>query len=96
MTQDEEAGESKQEESVEEEPAAAEKGIESSTVGKGKQKAAPARAKVYTAMDEPVSALLKSLLICTNTFAYSVTNVLHGRQSLYHESARATLQEVSD
>jgi hypothetical protein len=57
-TQDKDAGESEREESAEEEPAAAEKGVESSTVGKGKKKAAPARAKVYTAMDEPVSSIL--------------------------------------
>jgi hypothetical protein len=56
--QDEEVGESKREESVEEEPAAAEKGVKLSTVGKGKRKAAPARAKVYAAMDEPVSDLI--------------------------------------
>jgi hypothetical protein len=47
-TQDEEVGESEREESAEEEPAAAEIAVESSTVGKGKRKAAPARAKVYT------------------------------------------------
>jgi hypothetical protein len=61
-TQDEEVGESEREESVEEEPAVAEKGVESSIVGKGKRKrkrkAAPARAKVYMAMDEPVSDLI--------------------------------------
>jgi hypothetical protein len=80
-TQDEEIGESEQEESANEEPAAAEKAVESSTVGKRKRKAAPARAKVYAAMEEPVSALLKLSLICANTFAYSATDVLHGRQS---------------
>jgi hypothetical protein len=37
---------------------AAEKGVESSTVGKGKRKVAPARAKVYAAMDELVSSIL--------------------------------------
>jgi hypothetical protein len=57
-TQDEEAGESEREESVEEEPVAAEKAVESSTVGKGKRKAAPARAKVYATMDEPVSSVI--------------------------------------
>jgi hypothetical protein len=46
-TQDEEVKESEREESAEEEPAVVEKGVESSTVGKGKRKAAPARAKVY-------------------------------------------------
>jgi hypothetical protein len=58
MTQDEEIGESEREESTEEEPAAAEKAVESSTVGKGKRKAAPARAKVYAETGEPVSNLL--------------------------------------
>jgi hypothetical protein len=56
-TQDEEAGESKREELAEEEPAAAEVVVESSTVGKGKRKAAPTRAKVYAPMDEPVSSI---------------------------------------
>jgi hypothetical protein len=57
-TQDEDVGESEWEVSAEEEPAAAEKGIdESSTVGKGKRKAVPARGKVYATMDEPVSSL---------------------------------------
>jgi hypothetical protein len=41
-TQDKEVGESKQDESTEEEPAVAEKAVESSTVGQGKRKAAPA------------------------------------------------------
>jgi hypothetical protein len=53
-TQDKEVGESEREESAEEEPAAAEVAVESSTVGKGKRKAAPARAKVYAAVDGPV------------------------------------------
>jgi hypothetical protein len=56
-TQDEDVGESEREVSAEEELAAAEKGVESSTVRKGKRKAAPARAKVYATMDEPVSSL---------------------------------------
>jgi hypothetical protein len=56
-TQDGEVGESEWEESAEEEPAAAERVVESSTVGKGKQKAVPARAKVYAAVDGPVSHL---------------------------------------
>jgi hypothetical protein len=65
--QDEEAGESEREESAEEEPVAAEKAVESSTVGKGKRKAAPARAKVYMAVDGPVSRLFKSTSIRANT-----------------------------
>jgi hypothetical protein len=55
--QNEEVGESEQEESAEEEPAAAERAVESSTVGKGKRKAAPVRAKVYAEVDGPVSHL---------------------------------------
>jgi hypothetical protein len=74
-TQDEEVGESKQEESAEEEPAAATAVVESSTVGKGKRKVAPARAKVYAAVDGPVSCLFKSTSICANTYSYSVTDV---------------------
>jgi hypothetical protein len=42
---------------VGEEPAAAEIVVESLMVGKGKRKAAPTRAKVYVAVDEPVSDL---------------------------------------
>jgi hypothetical protein len=74
-TQDEEVGESEREESAEEGPAAAEIVVESSTVGKGKRKAVPARAKVYAAVDGPVSHLFKSTSICANTYAYSVTDV---------------------
>jgi hypothetical protein len=73
--QDGEARESEQEESVEEEPAAAEKAVKSSTVGKGKRKAAPARAKVYAAVDGPVRRQAKSTLICMNISAYSATVV---------------------
>jgi hypothetical protein len=57
-TQDEEVGESEREESAGEELAAAEVVIELSTLGKGKRKAALARAKVYAVMDEPVSSIL--------------------------------------
>jgi hypothetical protein len=53
-TQDGEVGESKREELAEEGPAVVEVAVESSTVGKGKWKAAPARAKVYAAVDGPV------------------------------------------
>jgi hypothetical protein len=56
-TQDEEVGESEREESAEEEPAAVEIVAESLTVGKGKRKAAPARAKIYAVVDGPVSRL---------------------------------------
>jgi hypothetical protein len=73
-TQDGEVGESEREESAEEVPAAAEVVVESSTVGKGKGKAAPARAKVYAAVDGPVSRLFKSTSIRANTHSYSATD----------------------
>jgi hypothetical protein len=66
-TQDGEVGESEWEESAEEEPAAAERAVESSTVGKGKRKAAPTRAKVYMEVDGPVSRLSQSTSIHANT-----------------------------
>jgi hypothetical protein len=75
MTQDSEVRESEREESAEEEPAAVEIVVESSTVGKGKRKAAPARAKVYAAVDGPVSRLPKSMSIHANTYSYSATDV---------------------
>jgi hypothetical protein len=74
-TQDGEVGESKWEESAEEELAAVEIVVESSTVGKGKGKAAPARAKVYAAVDGPVSRLSKSTSIHANKYSYSATDV---------------------
>jgi hypothetical protein len=60
ITQDEEAGESERDEEAEEEPESAAKVVESSTVGKGKRKVAPTRAKVYREVDGPVSNLPKS------------------------------------
>jgi hypothetical protein len=57
MMQDEDVGESEQEESAEEELAAAVKAIELLTVGKGKRKVAPARAKVYEEVEGPMSSL---------------------------------------
>jgi hypothetical protein len=74
-TQNGEVGESEREESAEEEPVAAEIVVESSTVGKGKGKVAPARAKVYAAVDGPVSHLSKSTSIHANTYSYSATDV---------------------
>jgi hypothetical protein len=56
-TQDEEIGESEWEESTEEEPVAAAKAIESSIIGKGKRRTVPTRAKVYAAVEGPVSDL---------------------------------------
>jgi hypothetical protein len=63
VTQDEEAEESEQDNLSEEEPEAVAKAVKSSTVGKGMQKAAPARAKVYAEVEGPVSTLPKSLSI---------------------------------
>jgi penicillin-binding protein 1A len=62
-TQDKEVGESEQDELAEEEPEVAEKVIELSTVGKGKQKVAPARAKMYAEVEGLVSNLPRSTLI---------------------------------
>jgi hypothetical protein len=72
--QDEEVGESEQDELAEEELEAAAKAIELSTVGKGKWKAAPARAKVYGAVEGPVSNLSKLSSTCANTNSYSATD----------------------
>jgi hypothetical protein len=85
MTQDEEVGESERDES-------AEKVIESSTVGKGKWKVVPARAKVYGEVDGPVSRLPKSTSICTNT----VQPMLYAEDTakVHHYTIRAVLQEV--
>jgi hypothetical protein len=96
-TQDEEVGESEREESAEEEPVAAEKGVESSTVGKGKKKAAPARAKVYAEVDGPVSTL-------TSRRQYMLTHLLTVRlmfdaeveAGLHHKPTREEVQEMSD
>jgi hypothetical protein len=49
--------------------------VELSTIGKGKRKAAPARAKVYAAVDGPVSCLTKLTSIHANTYSYSATDV---------------------
>jgi hypothetical protein len=74
-TQDEDAGESEQE-LAEEEPVAAEKGVESSTVRKGKRKAALARAKVYVEMDEPVSTII-CRQVSALTHLLTVRSVFH-------------------
>jgi hypothetical protein len=96
-TQDEEAGESEREESAEEEPAAAEKVVESSTVGKGKRKAAPARAKVYAPMDEPVSSVTCGR-VSALTYLLTVRPILHTEDDteVHHDPARTALQEVPD
>jgi hypothetical protein len=77
-TQDEEVGASEWDESVgEEEPEMVVVVVESSTIGKGKQKVAPTRAKVFSKVDGPVSepaeVIVNSLLTC---HAHSVTGVL--------------------
>jgi hypothetical protein len=95
-TQDEEVGESEREESTEEEPAAAEKAVESTTVGKGKRKAALTRAKVYAEVDGLVSVLLKSSSICTNNLL-TVQPMFHVEDEavMHHKPTQVTLQEVS-
>jgi hypothetical protein len=75
-TQDEDIGESEREESAEEEPAAAEKAVESSTVGKGKKKAAPARAKVYAEVNELVSSITCARVPAL-TYMLTVRPMLH-------------------
>jgi hypothetical protein len=56
-TQDEDIGESEQEELAKEELVVVAKAVELLTVGKGKRKVAPTRAKVYRAVEGPVSDL---------------------------------------
>jgi hypothetical protein len=96
-TQDREARESEREELAEEEPAAAEKAVESLTVSKGKRKAAPARAKVYVVIGEPVSHL-----ICRRVSALmhllTVRPMLHmeDETKVHHHPTRAALQKVPD
>jgi hypothetical protein len=75
MMQDKEVGESKQEKSAEEAPEVAAVVVKLSTIGKGKQKAAPARAKVYAEVEGLVSRLSKSTSICANTSSHSATDV---------------------
>jgi negative regulator of genetic competence, sporulation and motility len=96
-TQDEEVGESEREESAEEEPAAAEVVVESSTVGKGKQKAAPARAKVYAETGEPVSNLLNHRQHALMQ-SLTVRPVFHAEDEadVHHHPKRTALQEVPD
>jgi hypothetical protein len=77
-TQDEEVGEGGWGESAEEEPVVAEKVVKSSTVGKGKQKVAPTRAKVYAAMDGLVSTL-------TSHHQYTLTHLLTVRPVFHAE-----------
>jgi hypothetical protein len=55
--------------------------IELLTVSKGKWKAVPARAKVYSEVDGLVSHLPQLTSICANIYAYSATDVSHGRHS---------------
>jgi hypothetical protein len=96
-TQDEEVGESEREESAQEEPEAAAVVVESSTVGKGKWKVAPARAKVYTEMDGLVSNLTRrrrSALM----YLLTVRPILHVEDEaiVYHDATRAAVQGMPD
>jgi hypothetical protein len=78
-------------------PVVVEKAVELSTVGKGKQKVAPARAKVYAEVDGPVSTL-------TSRHQYMLTHLLTVRPmsdveveaSLHHQPTQEEVQEVSD
>jgi hypothetical protein len=97
MTQDEEIGKSEREESMEEEPAAAAIAVESSTIGKGKRKAAPTRAKVYMEVEGPVSSLTshcQSVLTCLLT----VRPMFHAEDEagLHHQLVREVVQEMPD
>jgi hypothetical protein len=97
MMQDEEIGESEREESTEEELAVAEKVIESSTVGKGKRKAAPARAKIYVEVEGPVSDLLsrcQHALTCL-LIVRPMPDV-QDAAGMCHQPVGAALQEVPD
>jgi hypothetical protein len=95
--QDREAGESKQEESVDEEPVAAEKAVESLTVGKGKRKAAPARAKIYAVVDSPVSTLSsRRQYTLTNTLTVLPMFDVEDTADMHHQPVQAALQEVPD
>jgi hypothetical protein len=79
-TQDEEVGESKRDELVgEEEPKAVAKAVESSTISKGKQKVAPARAKVFSEVDGPVSDSTEVII------NMPLTHHAHVRPVLYSE-----------
>jgi hypothetical protein len=96
-TQDEEVGESEWEESAQEELEAAAVVVESLTVGKGKRKVVPARAKVYAEMDGPVSNLTRrrrSALM----YLLTVRPMLHAEDKavMYHDAPRAVVQEMPD
>jgi hypothetical protein len=82
-TQDEDVDESERDESAgEEEPEAAEVPIaaEALTIGKGKQKAAPAKTKVFSEVYRPVSYSAEVIVNMQLTHnAHSATSVLRGR-----------------
>jgi hypothetical protein len=96
-TQDKEVGESEREESTQEEPEVAAVVVESSTVRKGKWKAAPARAKVYAEMDGLVSNLTCRRLSAL-TYLLTVRPMLHAEDEaiVYHDATRAVVQEMPD
>jgi hypothetical protein len=96
-TQDEEIGESEWDELAKEELAVAVKAVESSTVSKGKRKAVPARAKVYGAMEGPVSSLpSRGQYTLTHLLTVQPMSDTEGTAEVCHNAIRATLQEVSD
>jgi hypothetical protein len=86
-TQDEEVSESKRDKSVgEEEPEAAAKAVESSTISKRKWKVVPVRAKVFSEVDGPVSDSTEVVVnIQLTHHAHSATGV-----SLRRRSCRAS------
>jgi hypothetical protein len=97
MTQDEEIRESERDESAKEELAVVVKAIELLTVRKGKQKAAPTRAKVYGAVEGPVSNL-PSRRQHALTYLLTVRPMFdtEGTAKVRHDAIQAMLQEVSD
>jgi hypothetical protein len=96
MTQDEEVGESERDESAEEEPKVVEKVVESLTVSKGKQKAAPARAKMYSEVDGPVNDSAKVVVNIPLTDMLTVQPMFYveDEAKMCHDTPQAALQEV--
>jgi hypothetical protein len=91
MTQDKEARESEQDES---ESAAV--AVELLTIGKGKQKVAPTRAKVFSEIDGPVSDPAEVVINRQLTHMLTVQPMLHSEDEakVHHHTIRAALQEV--
>jgi hypothetical protein len=74
-----------------------EKGIELSTIGKGKRKVAPTRAKVYVAMDEPVSDLIhRRQSALTKWLTVRPLFYVEDEAVVHHDATQTALQEVPD